>query len=401
MSNYTHYKKFIDLRGDGRIVLYQRADHQNPKWTVRIKIPRVQGFVVRSSKTTDEHEARRFAEDLYYELEGRARRGEPISSPSFYKVFDLWQSSLTDKPNQGKPDRYTRCDIRRVELWALKFFAETTVDQITEGRLVDYAEWRMSQPKRPALSTVRNERTALRKLLTFAKRKRFIKAIPEFRIKSSKRNARPDIPEAEWKKLCRFIPQYLRLSQDRRRQRERLYLVLYVQILANTGIRVGEARSLKWHDISSTRTLTGDVRAILSVSGKTGYREVVGNKGTEQFLELLRAFRTEEIGILPPPNEPVFCSASGKRIGSFKGGFNRLLKEAGILHGPDGKRRVPYSLRHTYATMRLAEGVSVFQLAANMGTSVEMIEDFYGKKRTSSPKFATELTKVSLYPIIE
>ena len=37
--------------------------------------------------------------------------------------------------------------------------------------------------------------------------------------------------------------------------------------------------------------------------------------------------------------------------------------------------------------------VSVFQLAANMGTSVEMIESFYGKKRMRDPKMATEVTK--------
>jgi hypothetical protein len=43
--------------------------------------------------------------------------------------------------------------------------------------------------------------------------------------------------------------------------------------------------------------------------------------------------------------------------------------------------------------MRLAEGVSVFQLAANMGTSVEMPEDFYGKKRMRDPKMASEVTK--------
>ena len=35
------------------------------------------------------------------------------------------------------------------------------------------------------------------------------------------------------------------------------------------------------------------------------------------------------------------------------------------------------------------------QLAANMGTSVEMIEDFYGKKRVRDPKMATEITKTS------
>lgn len=39
------------------------------------------------------------------------------------------------------------------------------------------------------------------------------------------------------------------------------------------------------------------------------------------------------------------------------------------------------------------EGVSVFQLAANMGTSVEMIDDFYGRKRMRDPKMATEVTK--------
>ena len=58
---------------------------------------------------------------------------------------------------------------------------------------------------------------------------------------------------------------------------------------------------------------------------------------------------------------------SSPPVASFKGGFQRALKEAGVLFASDGKKRVPYSLRHTYATMRLAEGVSVFQLAANMG----------------------------------
>jgi hypothetical protein len=38
------------------------------------------------------------------------------------------------------------------------------------------------------------------------------------------------------------------------------------------------------------------------------------------------------------------------------------------------------SLRHTYAIMRISEGV-IFQVVANMGTSVEMIESFYGRLR--------------------
>jgi hypothetical protein len=43
--------------------------------------------------------------------------------------------------------------------------------------------------------------------------------------------------------------------------------------------------------------------------------------------------------------------------------------------------------------MRISEGVNVFQLAANKGTSVEMIESFYGKKRMRDPKMVTEVKK--------
>jgi integrase len=113
----------------------------------------------------------------------------------------------------------------------------------------------------------------------------------------------------------------------------------------------------------------------------------------DRYLDELRSFRTEELGNAPPDQEYVFCHPSGAPVGSFKGGFQRALKEAEVLFASDGKKRVPYSLRHTYATMRISEGVSVFQLAANMGTSVEMLDDFYGKKRMRDPKMATEVTK--------
>ena len=112
----------------------------------------------------------------------------------------------------------------------------------------------------------------------------------------------------------------------------------------------------------------------------------------ERYIDRLKKLRSEEVKKLNL-DEPIFCHPDGRPIGSFKKGFEQLLDEAGVLHGSDGKKRVPYSLRHTYATMRISEGVSVFQLAANMGTSAEMIKNFYGKKRMRDPKMATELTK--------
>jgi integrase len=56
----------------------------------------------------------------------------------------------------------------------------------------------------------------------------------------------------------------------------------------------------------------------------------------------------------------------------------RALDAAGIA------RRGPYALRHTFATEALAAGVSIFELARLMGTSVAMIDRTYGHLATDT-----------------
>ncbi len=176
--------------------------------------------------------------------------------------------------------------------------------------------------------------------------------------------------------------------------RDRVYLQQYVLILANSGIRAGEARYLKWSDISNTKTLSGDTRIVLFVEGKTGAREVVCNETMGRYLSRLYDFRKDELEDIPDPSEYIFSHRNGRPINSLRKSFNTLMDNSGLAYNNKGQRRVIYSLRHTYATMRLQEGVSIFQLASNMGTSVEMIERYYGKKRTTTAKAATEITKM-------
>jgi integrase len=49
------------------------------------------------------------------------------------------------------------------------------------------------------------------------------------------------------------------------------------------------------------------------------------------------------------------------------------LKAAGVEH-----RRI-YDMRHTFATWSLAAGMSIFTLSRRMGTSVQMIDQTYGR----------------------
>jgi integrase len=70
-----------------------------------------------------------------------------------------------------------------------------------------------------------------------------------------------------------------------------------------------------------------------------------------------------------------------------------MIAKAGVEFDTYGQRRTIYSLRHTYATFRLREGTHHFHLAQNMGTSVRMLEEYYGHVR--SRDVAEELTKTA------
>ena len=93
-------------------------------------------------------------------------------------------------------------------------------------------------------------------------------------------------------------------------------------------------------------------------------------------VEYLR--RTKALNDAPKPDDFIFAHPDGKPIQSFNRAFASLMRFAGVEFDGVSKKHTIYSLRHTYATMRLTEGVSIYALTRNMGTSVTMIKRFYG-----------------------
>lgn len=59
--------------------------------------------------------------------------------------------------------------------------------------------------------------------------------------------------------------------------------------------------------------------------------------------------------------------------------FNFVLGESGLKEDRLGQLRTLYSLRHFGIQARLAAQMPIYDLAKNAGTSVEMIERFYGR----------------------
>ena len=123
---------------------------------------------------------------------------------------------------------------------------------------------------------------------------------------------------------------------------------------------------------------------------------ILGNSGVEVYLERIWNCRQKEVRKDSQLIEYVFINnLANKPIGSIKSSWNSIMKGSGLLYDKNGNKRVPYSLRHTYVTMRLGEGVNMYQLSNSIGSSIEIIENFYGKKRNKYPLKFSELTKSS------
>jgi integrase len=89
--------------------------------------------------------------------------------------------------------------------------------------------------------------------------------------------------------------------------------------------------------------------------------------------------RIQAISKATKPDDFVFTTSKGEGSKSLYGSLiGDLLEKSGLLFSASGSRRSSYCFRHTYATFRLMESVDVYFLAKQMGTSVKMIEDYYG-----------------------
>ena len=82
--------------------------------------------------------------------------------------------------------------------------------------------------------------------------------------------------------------------------------------------------------------------------------------------------------------------SDGSRITTLIDQLDSALKQADLQRSSFGEKYSIYSLRHFYAVNALRNGVGVFEVARNMGTSVQIIQEYYGKQATASV-FATRL----------
>jgi hypothetical protein len=171
----------------------------------------------------------------------------------------------------------------------------------------------------------------------------------------------------------------------------RYLLRAYIALGACTGIRGGEEMELILpRQVFFEKAPQDDGRLvetiripILAHQGKYGIERTAFAYMFDAFdvtviLRDLLRWR-EERGA--PKNSPLFAMPSTGRCPNFAPPLKRLLEEVGILVDPKtGYDRVPYSLRHYFATRALTrrpKALTYDELERLMGTSADMLRKHY------------------------
>ena len=205
----SKYAEQIDVRGDGRVVIYKRADLKNPKWQVRIRVPNAAGYKVVSAKTENQREAERFALDLYEDLYLHVKSGGSIQSRTFKQVFEEWKKTITTMGHTRQGGSWV-ATIDRVETYAVKFFGTMKIDSIGPKEFADFWVWRKSNYNRtrPSNGTLRRERTSILPVFKFAVTKGYLQSVPETDPPKATLERRPTFTRDEWRKIWAPLKTY-------------------------------------------------------------------------------------------------------------------------------------------------------------------------------------------------
>ena len=154
-------------------------------------------------------------------------------------------------------------------------------------------------------------------------------------------------------------------------------------LLARTGLRLGEALALQWADLdfeAGTLRVARTISKGLVGTPKSGAaREVDMTPMLSRRLRRLQVARKTEALRRGWPEVPawIFCTRTGQpyhpRV--VQRAFARALTSAKLP-----KHFTPHALRHTYASILIAEGVNPAYVQRMLGhSSIKLTVDLYGK----------------------
>ena len=415
------------------LILFRRNDVQHRNWYCRIKLPKADRYKTISLKTPDITTARQLAGREEARVSFKLESGIPVFNRPFREVANEYLAEQRRRSKRGEISASRVDKLKAVIDGALEdYIGSTQVHLIGDELWSGYPAWRRENgagrnrrngvrevsealasklaaketaarekiartkglrtrpatpPAEPASrlvafisdSTIRFEMSIFGAVMNFGIKKRYVPASQRFDDRPKLKTMRRDeFTLEEYRKLHTVARQWVKEAKRPSSVWYRTVTYNFILIMCNTGMRPSEARNLRWRDIAPAKDRDGREIVVLFVQGKGKSRKLVAPKSVGDYLD-----RVRDVAVATGPDDPVFTTSTGESAKSlYKALIESLLTKADLREGTQGIPRSTYCFRHTYATFRLAEGIDVYFLAEQMGTSVKMIEDHYGHVNT-------------------
>lgn len=374
---------------DGEVKLV-RTQQSKQVWQMRVWVRGEGKYFRKSLRTKDLEQAKDKAKSIFYKMMGQVEIGAKIFSITAQELVEGYTKHQEQRVDGGfiTPGRLTTIKTQ------LKHFIgfvgeDTRLDSIQSHKYKDYYAYRKRVKPEVKNVTLVNERATLGHMYKWALEQGYISQsqLPvwsEIRKIISYRKA---LQREEYRVLYTYLRNWHKNVSDEREVYERQLCRDFILILANTGMRLKEARFIKWNYVEIKKSKQRDdglttypnvhIHIPAEISKVRKDRTAIGMRG--DIFQRIKKYSNHTHA-----QDYVFANLdSGEAISrkTLYRLWDVIRKESGI--GDFAEDYSYYSLRHTFATYRLQFGnVDVFTLSKVMGCSVKYIEEHYGQIQT-------------------
>lgn len=367
------------------LIIFRRGDVAHQNFYCRIKLPKEDRYKTISLHTPDRQSARDRAFDQDADIRFRIKHEVAVFNRPFRQVAEEYLQTQQRRADTGEVSQDRVKNLKNAFKKALDdYVGSTQIHLIGQDRWASYPTWRRENGKgrfreHISDSTIAFEMGAFNAVMNYAITKRYVPASHRFEGRPKLKTMRRDeFTLEEYRKLHSVGRKWMKAATTPQGTWYRAMCYNFMLIMCNTGMRPPEAKNLRWRDIMKANDRDGREIVVMFVQGKGKSRKLVAPNSVGDYLERVRA-----LSKATKPDDPVFTIINGKPAKYlYSDTVQALLEEAGLRMGPNGIPRSTYCFRHTYATFRLSEGVDVYILSEQMGTSVKMIENHYGHVNT-------------------
>ena len=378
------------------LYLYKRP--ASTRWQARIRRTSNEWFAM-SCRTSDFEAAKKIATERQRQMLDAQSSGLVDVSRRFSDVAKLTIKHLDAEVEAGLGKVVNRDYKQVINRYFIPALGKYQIHQIDHKALVSLDAYRNKKiGRQPNKSTINTHNAALKRVFKTAVDRGYLLPfqVPQLVNRGRPTKARPYFDRDEYRKLSRNLREFAGTGHKGYSQQLRDLLWDYVLILANTGMRTGtEALNLKWNQIKRTFEVDESspnrekIKVLkFSVVGKKRARTLICRdiednvtnplkRIQERFPELAKLSDKElysrDVYVFRTPNGNV---PKHERLCKT---FKLYLEKHDLLKNKEGNVRTLYSLRHSYATNQLRNGVSWDELAIQMGTSRTMLERHYSK----------------------